>query len=601
MTTAAILLPLLAWSMQRDPEAQAWAEAQAEMNALVPRLLAEVEAVRGELLTNQAAEGVLFASPLNASGQASSLPQKATAVALESLMQSSAPEEWYSEGLRQLSNPEASLTAFENAADLVPEQEKGLAVLIDLKRAEILQRLQRTEEALVLLTPWIPQVDDAWTLRDLPVGLLLGHRIADGFLLLGKNRQAESIYQDLQEKLLFGTWPLAESEVHDQLQFLTSVDHDELAEQQLNLRKWFALIPSHPQAPGKRLEDDVILLVDHDVGRVVLVKATTIHPSLMQRLNSLLPLERRFVLSKLPLRELDTALPNTQIDASSLMLSNLQLHLDDLSSFVNPLRQRQILVFAVVLILAIGLLGLSWFGRRLLLREESLQRTRTEFLAGVSHELRTPAASLSMLADNLLHGRVKGEERVQEYYRSMRRDARRLERLVADVLDVTRMDRGSFSIDRQNCDLAPVLHGLIEEQSPRLADAGIALTYDIADHLPHLSLDAFAVERACANLIENARRYASAGKSIHLSAGPTQSGSIMVRISDCGPGIPETWKERIFEAYERLPQDQTLAAGAGLGLALVKAVMLAHDGKVWVEQGAENIGACFVLEFPAHA
>lgn len=600
MTTAAVLLPLLAWSMQRDPEASAWAEAQAEMNALVPRLLAEVAVVREELLVDDA-KSALFASELDAGGRVLALPQKTEAEALESAMRSSTAEEWYSEGLRRLSDPTAALSAFESAAEVVAKGEDGVGVMIALKRGEILQRLGRTEEAVALLTPWLLRVKDTWTLRDLPVGLLLAHRIADGLLLLGKQREADVVYQDLQRKLLYGTWPLAASEVEVQLQFLRVLDDGGKVEQQLHLRKWMDLIPSTPPDPGLRLEEGIILLVDHSLSRAVLVAADSTQALLLQRLKALLPQERQFTLSRVRQKDLNTALPNMQIEASALFLPNIQLYLDDLDSFVEPLQQRQILVFAVVLLLAIGLLGLSWFGRRLLLREESLQRTRTEFLAGVSHELRTPAASLSMLSDNLLHGRVKGEERVQEYYRSMRRDARRLERLVADVLDVTRMDRGSFSIDRQDCDLAPVLHGLIEEQAPRLADAGIALTCDIANHLPHLALDAFAVERACANLIENARRYASAGKSIHLSACPAQNGGITLRISDRGPGIPEAWQERIFEAYERLPQDQTLAAGAGLGLALVKAVMLAHDGKVWVEQGTENVGACFVLEFPAHA
>lgn len=601
MTTAAVLLPLLAWSMQRDPEATAWAEAQAEMNALVPRLVSEVANLRAELLAEDGTQLALFRSDLDQEGRLLGLPKREIALPLERLMRDSAAEEWYSEGLRRLADPPAALIAFESAAAALPEGELALAVMVDLKRAEILQRLERTPEVLDLLMPWRERIDGAWTLRDLPVGLVLGHRVADALASLGQRREADSIYQDLRHQLIYGSWPLAEAQVEVQLQFLSGGDDGGELEQQLALRKMLALIPETPSDPGLRFADDAILLIDLRQKRAAVFESTSLQALLTARLKALLPKERRFLLSNLRERGLESSLPNAAIAADSLFLPTTQIHLDNLDSFLDPLKQRQILVFAVVLILAVGLLGVSWFGRRLLLREEALQRTRTEFLAGVSHELRTPAASLSMLSDNLLHGRVQGEERVQEYYRSMRRDARRLERLVADVLDVTRMDRGSFSIDRQECDLAPVLEGLIEEQAPRLADAGLTLSCNIDGALPHLSLDAFAVERACANLIENAKRYASSGKAIMLHAKESESGGIVLRISDRGPGIPHAWKERIFEPYERLPQDQTMAAGAGLGLALVRAVMLAHEGKVWVEQGPDKLGACFVLEFPAHA
>jgi len=601
MTTAAILLPLLAWSMQRDPEAQAWAEAQAEMNALVPRLLAEVEVVRGELLADDDALLALFRSDLSEEGRLLELPVKEPAIPLERFMRNSPAEEWYSEGLRRLAEPTAALAAFESAADALPEESLALAVMVDLKRAEILQRLGRTEEVLALLKPRRTQIENAWTLRDLPVGLVLGYRVADALTDLEQLREADLVYQELQHQLLYGAWPLSETQVRVQLQFLRGGGDGTEVEQGLALRKTLALIPVMPIEPGMRLADDAILFVDTFQKRAAVFETAAVNALLSTRLKSLLPKERRFLLSETQAANLKSNLPNAKIDAASLLLPSVQVHLDDLSPFIDPLIQRQMLVFAVVLILAMGLLGLSWFGRRLLLREESLQRTRTEFLAGVSHELRTPAASLSMLSDNLLHGRVQGEERVQEYYRSMRRDARRLERLVADVLDVTRMDRGTFSIDRQECDLTPVLENLVEEQVPRLADACLKLTCEIVSPLPRLPLDAFAVERACANLIENAKRYASSGKCIALHAQTSESGGIVLRISDRGPGIPSAWSERVFEPYERLPQDQTLAAGAGLGLALVRAVMVAHDGKVWVEQGPENIGACFVLEFPAHA
>jgi signal transduction histidine kinase len=580
------------------------------LNALLPQMQASIAALREDLLSGNVAPNAegsvalkpIFRSTLDDEGHFLSPPQEFTPEPLENKIATTPASGWYFEGIRRLADPAEALLAFEEATTLATAEEAGLKLQVDLLKAQVLSRLDRRAEAVLLLQLWWGMAADSWTLRGKPVGLLLGHRFADTLEDLGNVAEATAVREELRRRLLYGNWPMTEAEIMLELQFLQPTeDGDALAG--LHRRALLRELPEVAPEVGLLLGDDGLLLVDRLSRRAALYTMAEAVQALRTSLQKLIAHQPLFALRSLedgiPSSAFTNPLPSSVLETSALLMPGWQLQLTDLESYAAPLRQKQMLLLAVVAVFALALLALAWFGRRMLKREEALQRTRTEFLAGVSHELRTPAASLALLSDNLLHGRVQGKERVEEYYRAMRRDARRLERLVADVLDVSRMDRGSFTIERQRCDIKPVLQALVEEQAPRLADGGIHLECVIAEDLPTLRLDAFAVERACANLLENARRYAAAGAWAELRVSKTDSGGMEIRVSDRGPGVPEAWRERIFESFERLPQDEQLAAGAGLGLALVRAVLLAHGGSVRVEQGRANIGAIFIMEFPA--
>jgi signal transduction histidine kinase len=239
----------------------------------------------------------------------------------------------------------------------------------------------------------------------------------------------------------------------------------------------------------------------------------------------------------------------------------------------------------LLIIFALAIVGI--WGARALRRRAELENLRRDFVAGVSHELRTPAASICLLAGNLMDGRVANEDRRQQYYQALNRDAQRLQRLVADVLDASRLERGVFQVDPRFMNPGPLLRDLAEEQAPRLADAGLQLKTEIADELPDTMLDAPSVERAVANLLENARKYAHEGGLVILRAWSDEKG-LIIEIEDRGSGVPENLREKIFEAYERglagrnnrHPAEGSvgLAAGAGLGLALVRETLIAHGG-----------------------
>nr|MBC8327823.1 HAMP domain-containing histidine kinase [Planctomycetota bacterium] len=203
----------------------------------------------------------------------------------------------------------------------------------------------------------------------------------------------------------------------------------------------------------------------------------------------------------------------------------------------------------------------------------------------------------ALLAGNLAEGRGVEPARLQEYYLTLQRDANRLQRLVADVLDVSRLERNSFRVEPQPTDPAALLRQAAAEHAPRLADAGLELRLALSEPLPETALDPGAVERALANLLENARKYASDGGVVELRA-EADDQELRVVVEDRGPGIPAALRERVFRPFERGPAENGLAAGAGLGLALVRETLLAHGGSVELAGGADGAGARFTLRFP---
>lgn len=601
MTIAAVALPVLAWQVQGQPKAIAWGEAQDDLFALGPRMQAALEEARTEAILGQAAVERLFHSALGKEDQLLDRQEPVLVEAIDAQVDGGAAGRWYFEALRLAGEPSAAMEALEAASAAVVEGEQPLALQVDLQKALMMVRLGREQEALDLLLVWEDRIEPGWNLRKRPAALIHGYRVADLHQALGSSELATARFVSMAQALLDGSWPVDLETLKLELSFLQPDLEENAVLEAYLMQQRLRNLPEVVASPGLALGDGALLLVDDDERQVGLFHRDALESWLPGVLEAQFPAAAPFALTGFQSRDLDPTLPSLPLDLSSLLLTDLKIYLPDLEAYVRPLTRRRAMTMLGVGALSALLLSLTWFGRRLLQREAALQRTRTEFLAGVSHELRTPAASLAMLSENLLEGRVEGKERTLEYYRSMRRDARRLERLVADVLDVTRMERGTFSMDRKPTDMKALLEGLVEEQAPRLADAGIRLECSAAEDLPTFSLDPFAVERAVANLLENIRRYASAGGWAQVRARVSANGGIEVTVEDRGPGIPSAWRERVFTPYERLPQDQATAAGAGLGLALVQAVLLAHGGTVRVEQGADQVGCRFVMEFPADA
>ncbi len=230
------------------------------------------------------------------------------------------------------------------------------------------------------------------------------------------------------------------------------------------------------------------------------------------------------------------------------------------------------------------------------LRDESVEaeavrrsdELKTSLLRAVSHDLRTPLTAIIAAGAALDSPSVTGEER-RELSDAVVEEGQRLSRLVENLLDVSRLESGAAEPHREPIDLVDLLDAARESIGPRGEQVRLALD----DDLPPLRADPTQLERAFANLLENAVVHGEGQPVLVRSrlVGPR----LVVRVVDRGPGVPENLRERIFEPFYRAPGAAS-GAGSGLGLAIARGFIEANGGEVEVES-LPGQGSSFVVTF----
>jgi two-component system, OmpR family, phosphate regulon sensor histidine kinase PhoR len=276
---------------------------------------------------------------------------------------------------------------------------------------------------------------------------------------------------------------------------------------------------------------------------------------------------------------------------------NLRVAQKDLGDPAAARRKRlinSVLIGASVLVILGGLLVLGFAIRR----ERRLNELKSEFISNVSHELKTPLSIISMFGEMLAEGRTKSPEQAHEYAEIIWRESVRLGRLIDNVLDFAKIERGMGVYEfADDMDLLDVVDRAIELSQRRVQAAEMTLEADIPTELPYVRLDANAYTLAVLNLIDNAIKYAGDGKKIALSL--KQEGErIVLTVRDWGPGIDPEEHERIFERFYRAKAIRLKPIrGSGIGLALVRHIARAHKGDVAVANAPER-GTTFSIWIP---
>lgn len=227
------------------------------------------------------------------------------------------------------------------------------------------------------------------------------------------------------------------------------------------------------------------------------------------------------------------------------------------------------------------------------MQAEVLKRTdelRTALLSSVSHDLRTPLAAIKAAAGSLLQRDVSWDEATRlAFAAQIEREADRLNRLVDNLLDLSRIEAGALVLDRQWYPLAELVDDTVARLGPILA--GHPVETAVPDTLPPVSLDYLLIQQVLANLLENAAKYSPTGARIRVSAEHGEA-SVRVRVEDEGPGLPAAERARVFEPFYRvtgptiIPPDGPGARGTGLGLAVCAGFVAAHGGRIWAEPAA---------------
>ncbi|MBV8983951.1 MAG: sensor histidine kinase KdpD, partial [Acidimicrobiia bacterium] len=217
---------------------------------------------------------------------------------------------------------------------------------------------------------------------------------------------------------------------------------------------------------------------------------------------------------------------------------------------------------------------------------------RTALLAAVSHDLRTPLASIKASATSLLSEDVNWDPAaIHDLLTTIDIEADRLNSLVGNLLDMSRLQTGSLPISARPVGLEEVVAGAVSS----LTTSETAVESDVPETLPLVHVDPALLERAVANLVENALRHAPAGRPVRVNAGQVGE-RVDLRVIDTGPGIPPEERERVFRPFQRLG-DNPNGSGVGLGLAVAKGFVEALGGELSVEDTPGG-GTTMVVTLP---
>jgi signal transduction histidine kinase len=276
-----------------------------------------------------------------------------------------------------------------------------------------------------------------------------------------------------------------------------------------------------------------------------------------------------------------------------LYLTDAPLTSDEIKGWSLP---QQFYLAALALALTVGLLGgyLVWRDVR---RELRMAELRGHFVSSVSHELRTPLTAIRMFAETLREGRLEQEKTRQEYLDTIVSESERLSRLVDNVLNFSRIERGRKTYRFRPTSLQEVVHAAARAVQYPLASQGFRLVTEAEENVSVSKADSDALEQAVLNLLTNAIKYSGDSREIQLGLRRVD-GQAEIRVADRGIGIPADEQGRIFEKFYRSPtRENELLPGTGLGLTLVEHVARAHGGRVGVESRPGQ-GATFFIRIP---
>ncbi len=255
-----------------------------------------------------------------------------------------------------------------------------------------------------------------------------------------------------------------------------------------------------------------------------------------------------------------------------------------------PEQLRQLETFASLIAIALERVHYVEVAQGALLRMES-ERLRNSLLAALSHDLRTPLTAMIGLADALSMGDLPAA--AHETALAIRDESLRMSTLVNNLLDMARIQSGDVKLRREWQPLEEVIGSAIRASRQVLDTRQIQVNIEAG--MPLVEFDAMLIERVLANLLENAAKYTPAGSSITIEV--KRDGSFgSVTVADHGPGVPRGQEEAIFEKFTRGEQESA-TPGVGLGLAICRAIVEAHRGKIWAMNRPDG-GAAFIFTLP---
>jgi len=261
----------------------------------------------------------------------------------------------------------------------------------------------------------------------------------------------------------------------------------------------------------------------------------------------------------------------------NMLSSTIVIH-DDFKAVEN-FKADQIRFWQVMITLIVILLFSSLALARMIMTESTLNQKKTDFISAVTHELKTPLTSIQMYAEMLLEGWAKGKEQV--YYRHINSESKRLTRLISNILNFSRLEKGTFILNKSNIELGEFIADFLVSWETWLEESGLKVIHEPFEET-WIHVDPDALRQVFYNLCDNAIKYAGApdGTRLTIEVKPRED-EVTMNIHDNGPGISQKEQTRIFQRFYRIENEATReSTGTGLGLALVKEIILECGGTV---------------------
>jgi two-component system sensor histidine kinase GlrK len=259
-----------------------------------------------------------------------------------------------------------------------------------------------------------------------------------------------------------------------------------------------------------------------------------------------------------------------------------------------------------LLIGAIGMVAYLLYRLRLLKRANrrvasrlvEIDHMKKNFISHVSHELKAPLASMQETTQLMLE-RIPGpltDKQVRLLELNLQ-SGKRLAQMIGNILDLTRLEAGIVDYEMQTCDVADLVHNVVIELSPLARAKSLGLLTDIQREPLYVGCDPNRMVQLFMNLVENAIRFSPKGGIVRVNVRASDH-SATVAIADSGPGIEDEHKEKIFQTFHQVKQGKkSLGESLGLGLAISRALVEAHGGRIWVEDNPGG-GSVFLVQLP---
>jgi len=244
------------------------------------------------------------------------------------------------------------------------------------------------------------------------------------------------------------------------------------------------------------------------------------------------------------------------------------------TSFIN------VLALSLLTVLILG----TYLLYRITLKQSNLAQQQQDFVSSVSHELKTPLTSIRMYGEILKQGWASDEKR-EEYYDYIYNESERLSRLIANVLQISKVNHSALDLNLEAIEISEMVSLLKSKLDSQIERSGFTLEVDIDERLNDqaLSIDSDAFVQIIINLVDNAVKYSknAAKKQIDVSFRLNRKNNVRIAVRDYGPGIDKTQIKKVFELFYRSGDELTrTSTGTGIGLALVKELSTAMGAKV---------------------